>query len=151
MWDLPLPGLERVSPALAGGFLTTVPPGKSPVFFFNKGIKPAWWAPLGEDLFSIQTCSTLYSTSQIFYPLLFYYVFLHSTFIRMLCHLMPTSNLGGADSSSNRCFAVPLHTNNFLFFFTVVTHKSINCSKTSRSSQRLELVAKKPVLFSHFD
>ena len=27
-WDLPGPGLERVSPALAGGFLTTVPPGK---------------------------------------------------------------------------------------------------------------------------
>ena len=30
MWDLPGPGLEPVSPALAGRFLTTVPPGKSP-------------------------------------------------------------------------------------------------------------------------
>ena len=29
MRDLPGPGLEPVSPALAGGFLTTVPPGKS--------------------------------------------------------------------------------------------------------------------------
>ena len=28
MWDLPRPGLEPVSPALAGGFLTTEPPGK---------------------------------------------------------------------------------------------------------------------------
>ena len=28
MWDLPGPGLEPVSPALAGGFLTTLPPGK---------------------------------------------------------------------------------------------------------------------------
>ena len=28
MWDLPGPGLELVSPASAGGFLTTVPPGK---------------------------------------------------------------------------------------------------------------------------
>ena len=28
MWDLPGPGLKPVSPALAGGFLTTVPPGK---------------------------------------------------------------------------------------------------------------------------
>ena len=28
MWDLPRPGLEPVSPALAGEFLTTVPPGK---------------------------------------------------------------------------------------------------------------------------
>ena len=29
MWDLPGPGLEPVSPAVAGGVLTTVPPGKS--------------------------------------------------------------------------------------------------------------------------
>ena len=29
MWDLPGPGLEPVSLALAGGFLTTEPPGKS--------------------------------------------------------------------------------------------------------------------------
>ena len=28
MWDLPGPGLEPESPALAGGFLTTAPPGK---------------------------------------------------------------------------------------------------------------------------
>ena len=28
MWDLPRPGLEPVSPALAGGLPTTVPPGK---------------------------------------------------------------------------------------------------------------------------
>ena len=36
MWDLPGPGLEHVSPALAGGFSTTVPPGKSLLaFIFN--------------------------------------------------------------------------------------------------------------------
>ena len=29
MWDLPRPGLEPVSPALAGRFSTTAPPGKS--------------------------------------------------------------------------------------------------------------------------
>ena len=29
MWDLPGPGIEPVSPALAGGFLNTAPPGKS--------------------------------------------------------------------------------------------------------------------------
>ena len=29
MWDLPRPGLEPMSPALAGRFLTIVPPGKS--------------------------------------------------------------------------------------------------------------------------
>ena len=32
MWDLPGPGLEPVSPALAGRFSTTAPPGK-PYFF----------------------------------------------------------------------------------------------------------------------
>ena len=31
MWDLPRPGLEPVSPALAGRLSTTVPPGKPPV------------------------------------------------------------------------------------------------------------------------
>ena len=33
MWDLPRPGLELMSPALAGRLSTTVPPGK-PSFFF---------------------------------------------------------------------------------------------------------------------
>ena len=28
MWDLPRPGLEPMSPALAGRFSTTAPPGK---------------------------------------------------------------------------------------------------------------------------
>ena len=35
MWDLPRPGLEPVSPALAGGFSTTAPPGK-PVLVLNE-------------------------------------------------------------------------------------------------------------------
>ena len=34
MWDLPRPGLEPVSPALAGRFSTTAPPGKPPEFGF---------------------------------------------------------------------------------------------------------------------
>ena len=32
MWDLPRPGLEPVSPALAGGLSTTAPPGKPLIF-----------------------------------------------------------------------------------------------------------------------
>ena len=42
MWDLPGPGLKPVSPALAGGCLTTAPPGKPPceVFLHNKNICP---------------------------------------------------------------------------------------------------------------
>ena len=35
MWDLPRPGLEPVSPALAGRFSTTAPPGK-PLCIFLK-------------------------------------------------------------------------------------------------------------------
>ena len=35
MWDLPGPGLEPMSPALAGGFLTIAPPGK-PLSLFLK-------------------------------------------------------------------------------------------------------------------
>ena len=34
MWDLPGPGLEPMSPALAGGFLTTAPPGSPPIDSF---------------------------------------------------------------------------------------------------------------------
>ena len=35
MWDLPRPGLEPVSPALAGRFSTTAPPGKPYVSIFK--------------------------------------------------------------------------------------------------------------------
>ena len=41
MWDLPRPGLKPASPALAGRFSTTAPPGKPPgtyyhYFFFGR-------------------------------------------------------------------------------------------------------------------
>ena len=35
MWDLPGPGLKPVSPALAGGFLTTALPGKPHQTFYQ--------------------------------------------------------------------------------------------------------------------
>ena len=38
MWDLPRPGLEPVSPALAGRLSTTAPPGKPFFFFFLKQV-----------------------------------------------------------------------------------------------------------------
>ena len=34
MWDLPRPGLEPVTPALAGRFSTTAPPGKPQLIFY---------------------------------------------------------------------------------------------------------------------
>ena len=33
MWDFPSPGIKSVSPALAGGFFTTEPPGKPCILF----------------------------------------------------------------------------------------------------------------------
>ena len=36
MWDLPRPGLEPMSPALAGRFSTTAPPGKPLVLVFKE-------------------------------------------------------------------------------------------------------------------
>ena len=38
MWDLPRPGLEPMSPALAGRLPTTVPPGKPLFLFFEEGL-----------------------------------------------------------------------------------------------------------------
>ena len=48
MWDLPGPGIKPVSPALAGGFLTIMPPGKSQSNHFSNGcllIVPGGWLP----------------------------------------------------------------------------------------------------------
>ena len=42
MWDLPGAGLKPVSPALAGGFLTTAPPGKSLLLDFYHEIFSAF-------------------------------------------------------------------------------------------------------------
>ena len=35
MWDLPVPGIKPMTPALAGGFLTTAPSGKSLLTLLN--------------------------------------------------------------------------------------------------------------------
>ena len=42
MWDLPRPGLEPMSPALAGRFSTTAPPGKPLVVIFKEVKFPPW-------------------------------------------------------------------------------------------------------------
>ena len=46
MWDLPEPGIEPVSPALAGGLLTTAPPGKFPKICF---IGWHWWLSMKRE------------------------------------------------------------------------------------------------------
>ena len=71
MWDLPRPGLEPVSPALAGGFLTTAPPGKSLLLTI---------VILYSDLLSFSLM--LFSGSRISYRIhntCHYYVFLGSS------------------------------------------------------------------------
>ena len=45
MWDLPRPGLEPVSPALAGRFSTTAPPGKPAATLLT--IAKIWKQPKG--------------------------------------------------------------------------------------------------------
>ena len=49
-WDLPRPGLEPVTPALAGGFSTTAPPGKPLIFIFfcnqETWVIEMWWGLL---------------------------------------------------------------------------------------------------------
>ena len=44
MWDLPGRGLEPVSPALAGGFVTTAPPG-----FLMRGFHHREWMIILDD------------------------------------------------------------------------------------------------------
>ena len=43
MWDLPGPGLEPVSPALPGGFLTTVPPGEPHLINLEEAFTDVRW------------------------------------------------------------------------------------------------------------
>ena len=52
MWDLPGPGLEPVSPALARGFLTTVPPGK-PSTLLSESLSP-------DNLLSLPGATTVF-------------------------------------------------------------------------------------------
>ena len=50
MWDLPGPGLELVAPALAGGFLTTVAPGKSLLY----SLYSDWFFPFVIELYILR-------------------------------------------------------------------------------------------------
>ena len=43
MWDLPGPGIESVSPALAKGFSTTGPPGKSQGLVLRELVTVVFW------------------------------------------------------------------------------------------------------------
>ena len=59
MWDLPRPGLEPVSPALAGRFLTTAPQGK-PINDFNISKDVRWWTLPEPDGGCLSTCQGVF-------------------------------------------------------------------------------------------
>ena len=72
MGDLPGPGLKPVSPALAGGFLTTAPPGKPSSLLLDTCFTLSFWThspwfpscPQTTPVFSpdlLQTCFSLIS------------------------------------------------------------------------------------------
>ena len=72
MWDLPRPGLEPISPALAGRPSTTVPPGKPPhhhFWLFSSGRPPGLHimselcSPEGQDTSLTEATSTAWHTS----------------------------------------------------------------------------------------
>ena len=58
VWDLPGPGFEPVSPALAGGFLTTVSPGKSLPICLNMNAGKGITNPNARTTHSCLTCSS---------------------------------------------------------------------------------------------
>ena len=60
MWDLPRPGLESVSPALAGRLSTTAPPGKPSCFLFQVCF-----------FFSLQYVVSIFTTSVLFSWMIF--------------------------------------------------------------------------------
>ena len=68
MWDLLGPGLEPASPALAGGFLTTVPPGKPhyPVLIlYYSDARCYHWGKMGKR-YTGSLCSKSYSRIWIY-------------------------------------------------------------------------------------
>ena len=63
MWDPPRPGLEPVSPALAGRFSTTVPPGKPHTMEYYSAIKKNEIMPLAATWMDLEII-TLSEVSQ---------------------------------------------------------------------------------------
>ena len=83
MWDLPRPGLEPVSPALAGRFSTTVPPGKPSSAHLKKFFLFFLTSLLEYNCFTMVCYFLLYNKVNQLYV----YVYPHISF---LLHLPPT-------------------------------------------------------------
>ena len=112
MWDLPGPGLEPVSPALAGGFLTTAPPGKSHDWLLSLNVFKVHHVvactlfPLWPNNIPLYGYSTFYlSIHQLrdiwVFPLLRYYEHSCTTFCVDICFnfswsYIPRSGIAGS-------------------------------------------------------
>ena len=62
MWDLPRPGLEPVSPALAGRFSTTAPPGKPQSCLWYQILTALRYPSLGSSCLFFFSFSYIHST-----------------------------------------------------------------------------------------
>ena len=89
LWDLPGPGIQPVSPALAGGFLTTGPPGKSLQYilaayiFSTQQLVPLTPLPLSYPLFPLRTGThwfVVYESVSVSLYLFICFIFLDSTY-----------------------------------------------------------------------
>ena len=83
MWDLPRPGLEPVSPALAGRFSTTAPPGKSSRTLNSPPNWPSWIHPLYLWSF-ISYFLDLFPLDHYFFGRFAWFYFLTHIYIHML-------------------------------------------------------------------
>ena len=70
-WDPPRPGLEPVSPALAGRFSTTVPPGKPSLYFLKNLFSHRIKTPLGQ-------LTLLFCSKCQVHPYIHIYIYTHT-------------------------------------------------------------------------
>ena len=89
VWDLPGPGLEPVSPTLAGGVLTTVPPGKSPKWIFEVSTQITFQ-------FQSVAVKTFFLTVVRKRT---YCLFIHSKFVALVPHHQSTQEGAGSSAS----------------------------------------------------
>ena len=73
MWDLPGPGLEPVSPALAGGFLTPAPPGKPCIRILMRWMQLEFGEDLGMILLNCHFMSLLAFISLLMHLMLLFF------------------------------------------------------------------------------
>ena len=93
MWDLPRPGLEPVSPALAGRFSTAAPPGKPGKSLFYKSEEMpsflfVWHAELHVKLHDKNYVSIWDLNSPTFDAAASLNIFLGSIYIKKGCNIL---------------------------------------------------------------